>query len=94
MTENEICVMYREAKDRFVQLQILADLNGISRNRIIGILVRNGEKLPPRATRQLFKRMSDLEAQISEREKEYREIAEALNGGREQNGGERNGIRV
>lgn len=34
MTEREICIMYREAKNQNSQLQILAELNGVSRNEI------------------------------------------------------------
>lgn len=82
MTEREICIMYREAKNQNTQIQILADLSSMSRIEIIKILVRNGEKLPSRAINQLYKRLDALEAQISEREKEYREIVQALNGGK------------
>lgn len=74
--------MYREAKNQNAQIQILADLSSMSRIEIIKILVRNGEKLPSRAINQLYKRLDALEAQISEREKEYREIVKALNGGK------------
>lgn len=82
MTEREICIMYREAKNQNTQIQILADLSSMSRIEIIKILVRNGETLPSRAVNQLYKRLDTLEAQISEREKEYREIVQALNGGK------------
>ena len=82
MTEREICIMYRGAKNQNAQIQILVDLSSISRIEIIKILVRNGEKLPSRAINQLYKRLDALEAQISEREKEYREIVQALNGGK------------
>lgn len=80
MTEREICLMYREARNQNTQLQVLAELNDVSRNEIIRILVKNGEKLPSRVINQLYKRLDVLEAQISEREKEYREIVRALNG--------------
>ena len=81
MTEREICIMYREARNQNTQLQILAELNDVNRNEIIRILVKNGEKLPSRVINQLYKRLDVLEAQISEREKEYKEIVRALNGG-------------
>lgn len=84
MTEREICIMYREARNQNTQLQVLAELNDVSRNEIIRILVKNGEKLPSRAINQLYKRLDVLEAQISEREKEYKEIVQALNGGEKQ----------
>ena len=79
--------MYREARNQNKQLQILAELNGVSRNEIIRILVKNGEKLPYRAISQLYKRLDILDAEISEREKEYREIVRALNGGEKKTGG-------
>ena len=74
--------MYREAKNKNTQIQIPADLSSMSRIEIITILVKNGEKLPSRAINQLYKRLDVLEAQISEREKEYRGIVQALNGGK------------
>lgn len=80
MTEREICRSYREAKKQNMQLQILAELNGVSRVRIIGILLRNGETVSSSVIKQLYKRLETLEAQISEREKEYLEIAQALSG--------------
>ena len=89
MTEREICCMYRDARNQNTQLQILAELNDVSRNEIIRILVKNGEKLPSRAINQLYKRLDVLEAQISEREKEYKEIVRALNGGEKKTGGQR-----
>lgn len=82
MTEREICTMYREAKNRNAQLQIMAELNNVSRNEIIMILVRNGEKLSSRVIEQLFRRLDTLDAQIHEREKEYREIVKVLSGGK------------
>lgn len=82
MTEREICLSYREAKNRNTQLQVLAELNGTSRVRIIGILLKNGEKLSDRVISQLYKRLDVLDAQISEREREYREIVQALSGGK------------
>lgn len=75
---------YREAKNRDTQLQVLAELNSMSRVRIIGILVKNGEKVSDKVTNQLYKRLDVLDAQISEREREYREIVRALNGGEKQ----------
>ena len=91
MTEREICIMYREARNQNTQLQVLAELNDVSRNEIIRILVKNGEKLPSRAINQLYKRLDVLEAQISEREKEYKEIVRALNGGEKQDRRRENG---
>lgn len=61
-------------------MQILADMNCVRVIEIIRILVRSGEKLPLKELNKLYKRMDILDAQISEREKEYREIAQALSG--------------
>lgn len=80
MSEHEICYMYRKARNRVTQLQVLAELNSTNKYEIIRILVKNGELLPDRVTRQLYKRLDTLDAQISEREKEYRDIVCALNG--------------
>ena len=82
MTEKEICCMYRRAKNQNAQLQILAELNGVSRTEIIRILVKNGEKLPSRAINQLYRRLDTLNDRIAEMEKEYKEIAQALSGGK------------
>lgn len=81
MTEHEICSLYRGARNKATQLQVLAELNDIGRNRIIEILVKNGEEIPDRVTRQLYRRLDALDTQISEREKEYNSIVRALNGG-------------
>lgn len=48
MTEREICYMYRNARNKNTQLQILAELNDVNRIEIIRILAKNGEKLTPR----------------------------------------------
>ncbi len=42
-TQDEICRSYRMAKDRTKQIQIMAELNGVSREEIIKTLVRGGE---------------------------------------------------
>ncbi len=82
MTERDICLLYREAKNRNTQLQILAELNDMSRARIVGILLKNGEEISDRVISQLYRRLDTLEVQISEKEREYREIVQALNGGK------------
>ena len=50
MGEYEICNRYRHAKHKGEQLEILAELNDVTRHKIIGILLENGEnvKLPIR----------------------------------------------
>ena len=43
MSNEEICVRYRQAKNKGEQVQILAELNDCPIERIIGILVASGE---------------------------------------------------
>ena len=50
-TQDEICRSYRMAKDRTKQIQIMAELNGVSREEIIKTLVRGGE-IPSDETEQ------------------------------------------
>lgn len=80
MTECEICLSYREAKDKRKQIPILADLAQMSKPEIIGILLRNGESVAKQDIEQLYKRLDALDAQIAEREREYRAIVKALTG--------------
>lgn len=42
MSESEICTAYRQAKDKNEQVRILADLNCVPANVIIGVLSANG----------------------------------------------------
>lgn len=51
-----------------------------SKYQIIGILLRNGEKVPKSIENQLYKRLDALDAQIFECEMEYKEIVTALTG--------------
>ena len=80
MTEREICLSYREAKDKKKQIPILADLSELSKPEIIGILLRNGESVAKQDIERLYKRLDTLDAQIAEREREYRAIVKALTG--------------
>lgn len=80
MTEREICLSYRETKDKKKQIPILADLSELSKPEIIGILLRNGESVAKQDIERLYKRLDTLNAQIAEREKEYRAIVKALTG--------------
>ena len=80
MTEREICLSYREAKDKRKQIPILADLSELSKPEIIGIMLRNGENVMKQDIEQLYKRLDALDAQIAEREREYRAIVKALTG--------------
>lgn len=78
MTEREICRSYRNAANQNAQIQILTELTGRKRLDIIMVLARNGEKLPKKCIDKLFKRLDELDAQIYERESEYKEIVEAI----------------
>lgn len=75
MTEREICASYREAKNQYAQIQVLADLNCIERKDVVKILVRNGEKVKKRAFKLLSRWSDRLQKQITEMEQEYRKLA-------------------
>lgn len=48
MTDGDICREYREAKDKEKQIDIIADqLNGMTREDVIKVLVDCGEMEPP-----------------------------------------------
>lgn len=79
MTGREICMSYRQAKDKKKQMQILAELNNVKRIHIIKILLEHGEKLPPKEMEKLYERLDVLDGKIYEMEEEYREIVNALN---------------
>lgn len=78
MTEREICGSFRRAENQKQQIQILTELTCKSKYQIIGILLRNGEKVPKSIENQLYKRLDALDAQIFECEMEYKEIVTAL----------------
>lgn len=80
MTEREICGSFRRAENQKQQIQILTELTCKSKYQIIGILLRNGEKVPKSIENQLYKRLDALDAQIFECEMEYKEIVTALTG--------------
>ena len=48
-TQDEICRSYRLAKNKPKQIQIMAELNGVSKEEIIKTLVRGGE-IPDKET--------------------------------------------
>lgn len=80
MTDREICSMYRWAKNKGEQIQILSELNEMEPLEIISILVKNKEKLPKSVLNRLYKKLDILNMQILEKEKEYRGIVQALGG--------------
>lgn len=99
MSESEICRMYRQARDKGMQIQILAELNAVSKDDIVEILRKNGERvripIPLKGKkrtrelteqqyhRELFKRLDELDRRIAKAEKEYRMIAAEIKGARE-----------
>ena len=91
VTEREICGSFRRAENQKQQIQILTELTCKSKYQIIGILLRNGEKVPKNIENQLYKRLDALDAQIFECEMEYKEIATALVG---ENGRNEHGNRI
>lgn len=80
MTEGEICRSFRSAKDKARQIKVLAQLNGTDSLEIIKTLTLGGEELPKGTVGRLYKRLETLEAQIREREREYKAIAAVLKG--------------
>lgn len=60
--------------------KVMTELTCKSKYQIIGILLRNGEKVPKSIENQLYKRLDALDAQIFECEMEYKEIVTALTG--------------
>ena len=81
MTEKSIISMYRQSRNKSTQIGILAELNNTRKSRIIGILSRNGEKIPERDMRSLTNRMNRIEQKIKDLEAEYREICSDITGG-------------
>lgn len=73
--KNDICRIYREAKYPDRQIPILAQLNGMSKTEIIGILIWKGEELPKRTVNQIDRKMKSLKKKIAAAEKEYKENA-------------------
>ena len=60
MTEREICISYKGARQPNEQTQILADLNGMKRIEIIKILVKNHVELAGQTVRYLQRRLDQL----------------------------------
>lgn len=70
----------RECPDLVIKEQEAAGHERYNTDQIIGILLRNGEKVPKSIENQLYKRLDALDAQIFECEMEYKEIVTALTG--------------
>lgn len=63
MTEKEICKRYREAKDKRLQIGILAELNATSKEFIKEILERGGEMGRPKLKAELPKQAAGDETE-------------------------------
>lgn len=48
MTPDEICKSFRNARSKTKQIEILSDLNAVSKDEIIKILTEHGEAVPKR----------------------------------------------
>ncbi len=75
MTEQEICISYKGAKNPNEQTQILAELNDTSRNEIIRILVSNDVKLSRTTVTYLYKRLDQLNERIVRKERKCSELS-------------------
>lgn len=82
ISDQEICISYKGARNPNEQIQILADLNNVSRTEIICILVKNNVELTRMTVRRLHKRLDQLDARIAKKELKRREIDENRNPGR------------
>lgn len=60
MTDEEIVRHYRQSKDRGADIQVLADLNGTTREAIWAILAGAGETLPIKRQRQPKRNSGDV----------------------------------
>lgn len=77
---GEAAAPEKRCSEGIVNILILTELTCKSKYQIIGILLRNGEKVPKSIANQLYKRLDALDAQIFECEMEYKEIVTALTG--------------
>lgn len=73
MTEHEICISYKGARQPNEQAQILADLNGIKRIEVIKILVGNHVELTGQTVRYLQRRLDQLNDVLVEKERKRKE---------------------
>ena len=95
MTEADIARDYRLAKNKNMQIGILADRNCTSRERIIDILLEKGENIVLRKDTRgrkkkreilnhtdetVFQRLDDMDEKIVGLEKEYRKLAADIKG--------------
>lgn len=76
MTPNEILRNYNEAKNKKLQIDILADLNCCDRETIERIISGKPEKADIR--QMLIERMEKIDEEIKSLEKQYKQVSIAL----------------
>ncbi len=74
MTEHEICISYKGARQPNEQTQILAELNCTDRIEIIRILVKNNVELACQTVRYLQRRLEQLNTLLVKKERKRREM--------------------
>lgn len=82
MTEAEMARAYRLAKYKNKQVGIMADINGISREDVLCILIRSGETILPRRSRKSNQAEKGMEAEEGKREGRREERSMAPEGER------------
>ena len=89
MTEAEICREYREAKNRKIQIGILADLNVCEKEEILKILIMNGQDVTPAGPKKpgkegdkvlemMFTILDEVDEKVKEAEKQYKNIVKSI----------------
>lgn len=89
MTEGEIRQVYKSARNKKKQISILAELNGCSTGKILGIVhaeipiqieagVGADPGTEPEEKRNLMQRLDELDAMIKPLEDEYRRTSAEL----------------
>lgn len=88
MSNDEITVRYRQAKNKGEQVQILAELNAVPVERIIGILTANGED--NRSFNKLRNKLKKKEqVVVKEAVKAVKDFSDALSKGQQTEGQEK-----
>ena len=83
MDENDVIGMYRDAKNKDRQIDILAELMDMSKYEVMAALVAGGQELPARTRGVTLRRLQFLEVRIRDMEEEYKAIVRALTGEKE-----------
>ena len=86
MTDADICREYREAKNKKMQVTILADQNLCAKGEIARILIRNGMNVTPIAKNAkhsgikelLYAMLDEQEGRIMEEIERYKKILKSI----------------